>query len=90
MAKGKSKSSSSGSSHKKHGPKKKMWHCWDSTTRLHFAQAGLLTKYSNKESFEQAVSARGIRTSIDELWAEFCRLAKEVQKVWFKEKLVRK
>ena len=39
--------------HKKHGPKKKMWHCWDSTTRLHFGQAGLLTKYYNKESFEQ-------------------------------------
>ena len=49
---------------KKHGPKKKMFHCWSSTMRKHFADAGLLTKYNNKECFEQACQARGIRQNI--------------------------
>ena len=50
MAKGKGKKVASGGPHKKHGPKKKMFHCWSSTMRWHFAKAGLLTKYNNFES----------------------------------------
>lgn len=69
---------------KSHGPKKKMWHCWDSTTRIHFAKAGILTKYYNKESFTQAVNAKGIRNNIDALWSEFKNLPKQEQKAWFK------
>ena len=87
MAKGKGgkPSASAGPKLRKmHGPKKKMWHCWDSTTRLHFGQAGLLTKYYNKESFEQALSAKGIRNNIDGLWAEFIRVPDSEKKAWFK------
>ena len=69
---------------KKHGPKKKMWHCWDSTMRLHIAQAGLLSKYHNKESFEQALTAKGIRQNLDSLWSEFVRLPDEEKRAWFK------
>ena len=35
---------------KKHGPKKKMFHCWTSTMRLAFARCGVLTKYYNYET----------------------------------------
>ena len=84
MAKGKGKKSSSGGPHKKHGPKKKMWHCWDSTMRLHFAKAGLLTKYHNRESFDQSMTAKGIRTDIASLWAEFIALSDDDKKEWFK------
>ena len=84
MAKGKGKPSSPTVSkgRKNHGPKKKMWHCWDSTTRLHLAKAGLLTKYYNRESFDQACAARGIKSNLDALWAEFTAAADK--KAWFK------
>ena len=61
MAKGKGKKVSSGGPHKKHGPKKKMWHCWSSTMRMHFAKAGLLKKEHNFESWQQACQAKGAR-----------------------------
>ena len=83
MAKGKKKVSSGGP-HKKHGQKKKMWHCWDSTTRIHLANVGLLTKYYNRESWEQALNSRGVRNISEEMWKEFISLSKEEQKVWFK------
>ena len=70
MAKGKGGKPSSAPAarlRKNHGPKKKMWHCWSSTMRKHFADAGLLTKYHNRESFEQALTAKGIRHNIDAL-----------------------
>lgn len=85
MAKGKGGSKSSSGPHKKHGPKKKMFHCWDSTTRLHLAKAGLLGKYSNKESFEQCVTAKGVRNNIDDLWNEFIKLSEIDKKTWFKQ-----
>jgi len=68
---------------KKHGPKKKMWHCWSSTMRKHFADAGLLTKYHNKESFEQALTAKGIRSNVDALWNEFLKVPEAERKAWF-------
>lgn len=69
---------------KRHGPKRKMFHCWDQTTRLHFAQAGVLTKYSNFESFTQFAHCKGIKKFIPELWADYinkcdCNRAKEVE-----------
>ena len=59
---------------KTHGPKRKMFHCWSSTMRLHFANAGILDKYSNYESFVLSCGARGIRSDINDLWEEFIRL----------------
>lgn len=84
MAKGKGGSKSSGGTHKKHGPKKKMFHCWDSTTRLHFAKAGLLTKYTNYESFVLACNSRGKRNPTEADFKEFCGLNKEQKKEYFK------
>jgi hypothetical protein len=81
MAKGK-KSSSSGPT-KSHGPKKKMWHCWDSTTRLHLAQAGLLTKYHNFESWQQACQAKGKRNATETEFNEFVKLSDEDKKAYF-------
>jgi len=85
VAKGKGGSKSSGGPHKKHGPKKKMFHCWDSTTRLHLAKAGLLRKYNNKESFEQCITAKGVRNNTDDLWNEFIKLNEIDKKTWFKQ-----
>ena len=59
---------------KNHGPKKKMFHCWTSTMRLHFARCGVLTKYYNYESFQASCSARGIRSDVADLYEEFIRL----------------
>jgi len=84
MAKGKGKKVSSGGPHKKHGPKKKLFHCWDSTMRLHLAKASLLCKYTNKESWEQSCNAKGIRAEGDSLWKEFVALDLNSKKVWFK------
>lgn len=84
MAKGKGKKVSSGGPHKKHGPKKKMFHCWDSTTRLHFAKAGLLTKYHNFESFVLACNNRGKRNPTEADYREFRSLNAEQQKEYFK------
>ena len=68
---------------KKHGPKKKMFHCWDSTMRLHLAKAGLLKKYSNKEAFEQSLNARGVRSDSSELWRDFNN--QEDKRAWLKQ-----
>lgn len=84
MAKGKGKKTASSGPHKKHGPKKRQWHMWSSTMRIHFANAGLLTKYYNRESWEQALTSRGVRTITDEMWKEFISLSREEQKTWFK------
>lgn len=59
---------------KKHGPKKKMFHCWTSTMRLAFAKCGVLTKYYNYESFQASCSARGVRSDVADLYEEFIRL----------------
>ncbi len=84
MEKGKGgKKVSSGGPHKKHGPKKKMWHCWSSTMRLHFARAGLLDKYHNFESWQQAVQAKGKRNATEAEFKEFVKLSDEEKKAYF-------
>ena len=83
MAKGKGKKVSSGGPHKKHGPKKKMWHCWSSTMRMHFAKAGLLDKYHNFESWQQACQAKGKRNATEAEFKEFVRLSDEEKKAYF-------
>ena len=84
MAKGKGKKVSSGGPHKKHGPKKKMWHCWSSTMRKHFADAGLLDKYHNFESWQQACQAKGNRNATEAAWNEFIKLDDAAKKEYFK------
>lgn len=56
---------------KHHGPKRNMFHCWSRSMRLAFGEAGVLTKYSNKESFALACAARGVKNDIGLLWADF-------------------
>lgn len=59
---------------KNHGPKRKLFHDWDSTTRLAFGKAGLLTKYHNYQSFALSLNARGIKKDVDKYWRSFCLL----------------
>lgn len=84
MAKGKGKKVASSGPHKKHGPKKKMFHQWSSTMRLHLSKCGLLSKYHNKESWEQSLTSKGVRTLDNELWKEFSHLSIDERKEWFK------
>lgn len=85
MAKGKKKSVASGGPHKKHGPKRKMHHCWTSTIRLALAKAGLLSKYNNFESWQQAVQAKGKRNATKADFEEFIKLDKEAKDKYFAE-----
>ena len=84
MAKGKGKKVASGGPHKKHGPKKKMFHCWTSTMRMHLAKAGLLTKYTNFESWQQACQAKGKRNTTKADFDEFIKLSQEQKVEYFK------
>ena len=83
MAKGKGKKVASAGPKKKHGPKKKMFHCWSSTMRMHFAKAGLLNKYSNYEAWQQACQAKGKRTTTHNDFNEFVKLSQEEKEKFF-------
>lgn len=87
MAKGKGGKRAVASSglRKKHGPKKKLHHCWSSTMRWHFARAGLLTKYNNFESWQQACQAKGKRDATQANFNEFVKLSKEEKDKYFAE-----
>ncbi len=69
---------------KRHGPKTHRFHAWSSTMRLCLGREGLLTKYYNREAFEQALAAKGIRNNVDGLWAEFIKVPAEEKRAWFK------
>lgn len=85
MAKGKGKKVSSGGPHKKHGPKRKLFHEWSKVTRMDLAKSGVLTKYYNKTSFELSLQARGIRNIPSWLWDEMISLPTQKEKEeWFK------
>lgn len=83
MAKGKRKSS--GGAVKMHGPKRKLFHEWSRSIRIHLANAGLLDKYSHFESFKLACVARGLKNPtmahFDQM--RFLKTRKE-QDEWFK------
>ena len=84
MAKSKGKKVSSGGPHKKHGPKKHMFR-WCGPMKHSMAKTGILSKYCDKESFAQALAAKGIKSSIDSMWKTFISLpTREEQKTWFK------
>lgn len=69
MAKG--KSSSSGGPHKKHGPKTNRFHSYNKCLRLEFGKSGALSKFTDREAFEQSLNARGIRGELDRYWKDF-------------------
>ena len=86
MAKGKGKSSAPSTARlrKNHGPKRHMFRGYKPMVHA-IAKTGLLTKYYDRESFELAVAARGIRHNTDPLWSEFVALPTIVaKKEWFK------
>lgn len=56
---------------KNHGPKRRMFHDYDSTMRLKLGDVGLLDKYHNFESFAQYCAAKGVKKYIKELWDDF-------------------
>lgn len=62
MAKGKRKGTSSGGPHKKHGPKKKMFHKYSKCIRIEMAKLGMLKKEVDSEAREQSESAKNPRT----------------------------
>ena len=61
MAKGKKKGVSSGGPHKKHGPKKKMFHKYPKCIRIAMAKSGMLKKDIDPEAREQSESAKNPR-----------------------------
>ena len=66
MAKGKKKSVSSGGQHKKHGPKKKMFHFYSKSIRIEMSKLGMLKKDVDPEAKAQSVDAKGGRRKIKE------------------------
>ena len=82
MAKGKGGSKSSGGPHKKHGPKRKLFKEFKPMIKA-FADAGLLDKYHNYESFCLACNARGKRNPTKQEFKEFTLLPYEKQKEYF-------
>jgi len=68
---------------KKHGPKKKMFHCWSSTIRKALADAGLLSKYYNYEAWQQACQAKGKRNTTYNDFNEFVKLSREEKEKYF-------
>ena len=60
---------------KKHGPKRHLWHCYEKGVRIILGQCGLLTKYNDRESFNLALMARGIRNPTPDMWKTFCNCA---------------
>ena len=83
MAKGKGKGGASAGPRKPHGPKRKLFHDWTSTMRMHLARAGLLSKYNNYESFVLACGARGKRNPTKAEFNEFVLLPKDKKDEYF-------
>ncbi len=63
---------------KNHGPKRHMFKELKPMVHL-FAQAGLLTKYNNYESFALSCAARGVKNGVPEMWSEFKLLPRKEQ-----------
>ena len=70
---------------KSHGPKRKLFHEWSRSMRIHLANAGLLSKYSNYESFKLACVARGVKNPTESMFNEMKVLKTKADKdAWFK------
>ena len=83
MAKGKGKKSSSGGPHKNHGPKKHLFKEYKPIIKA-MADAGLLSKYYNYDSFSSACSSKGKRNPSKHDFNDFFVLSKEDKKGYFK------
>ena len=84
MAKGKGKkSTSSGGPHKKHGPKRHMFKEYKPMIKA-MADAGLLTKYNDYESWTLACQSRGKRNVTRRDFNEFVVLPLAEKKAYFK------
>ena len=76
--------------HKNHGPKRKLFHQYDSTSRLAFGRAGIFDKYHSIESFMYACQAKGLKHGSMTDWNERFRMftqdlkTREEQKEWLK------
>lgn len=68
---------------KNHGPKRHLWHAYGKVGRINMGQAGMLTKYHDKESFALSLASRGIKSDINELWSEFVLLKTNKEKDLF-------
>ena len=77
---GKPKRTASKGITKQHGPKRKMFHAYTKGVRISIAKTGVLSKYSDRESFALACTARGARSVTDAMWAEFCALRTKADK----------
>ena len=82
MAKGKGKKVSSGGPHKKHGPKRHL-HAWCGAMKKDFADAGLLSKYEDFESWQLAMAARGCKKADKAEFSRFVVLSLEEKKAYF-------
>lgn len=65
---------------KSHGPKRHMFHDYNKALRIAFGQAGMLNKYHNRESFDLACTARGVRNCLNLLWNEYILLPTKKEK----------
>lgn len=82
MAKGKGKKVSSGGPHKKHGPKRHMFKEYKPMIKA-MADAGLLTKYNDFESWQLACAARGCKKVDLGEFKRFVVLPMEEKKAYF-------
>lgn len=69
---------------KNHGPKRKMFHDHNATSRILFGKLGLLDKYHNFDSFTLALNARGIKDNLKQRWDIFYGLPMEEKRKYFK------
>ena len=62
-----------------------MFHCWSSTMRKHLADAGLLEKSYNFESFALACNAKGKRSVSRSDFNAFIGLSHEEKEKYFED-----
>jgi len=82
MAKGKGKGASSSGPHKKHGPKRHLFKEYKPMVKA-MADAGLLSKYHNFESWQLAMAARGCKKADRAEFNRFVILSMEEKKAYF-------
>lgn len=69
--------------YKNHGPKRHLFKEFKPMTHV-IAQAGLLNKYNNYESFTLSCGARGVKVGMEEMWEEFKILPHDKQNEYLK------
>lgn len=83
MAKGKGKGGSSSGPRKSHGPKRKLFKDYKPLIKA-FADAGLLNKYNNYESWVLSCNAHGKKNASFSEFKAFSMLTMEEKKNFFK------